>query len=1060
MEKEQINIDTQELMTYNRQGIAGETSVLPSIEEIQGASDLTLDDRQHTVIDFLKRPVDVINTNLTWTSEQEQSQELIPTGIRLPGELFDNPMLREKLRGFLGIKGTIRARIMMNAQKFQQGILMAYWIPNYENMTTKAKMIQKSIQGKSGCPHITINCEGGTEQTIDIPYVNQHIFYNLATGQGNYGRLFLTPLLPLTAPTATSVGIRIQMWMEDPQPQFATSAPLYTPDYVSSQSVSQIEEKNMHPHDSGSLNKGGGLDVGRIWDAVKQGGSKPSYLSRSAANVMQLMGFQKPTQHASISRVNVRPGSYMANFNGEFMGHKCALASENEVMHMPAPAGTSEDEMALQHIIKTPTFYKNFRVNTLSSSTPSLERQVVWHDFVHPMKFVPTLPIGVLNSTFLGYVASSFAQWRGGLKYNFSVAKTGFHSGTLRVSFVPGVYDIPEGVPNLETNPQWQLERCYQETFDLRDKTDFSFTVPFPATRPYLNCINPFDHAALAVNKRNWGTGRLVVDVFIPAVAPPTVADHFDVAVWISGDDDLTFANPIAPSVYPYSPVEPTFVQSQSFANPSETDRVQASHSTNQKCNKSRTKNSFTASAYCTGEVIASVKALCGRFGPYYMPGNLPNTTSIILAPFDFSNPLLDTTSVKMFDYIDYFSYLYAFYAGGLRFIMDSGNYNPAQEGMWKIGMRSSLNAFYPMGTIQRASSILTSLLPAQYIQGPSSLSLARPSLEGLIEFEVPYYNLTHITPVMTADQTQLRVQESNYPLPIITLTPRYSAGVAANINYNPQIYRACADDFRFMYLLGPPQVVLLPAALDAIPIQYDNVKYSPTAVTRTDNDFAGVFGVSSFPVDTEPPGQSYKPASQFLAISANNTRVWCLPTNTFYKFYQSGDNLKVTSTAWNGANDLNLWSTAPTLTYTQGEGFTIPGLVSVAVSTPNPGFTQAAPIPCINFGMLNMTENINRTSITIPNQGVAIYGDLFTLNTYMIVFSVTDENLLESAHLLAPQSLIEIRRKNIEGDIYGLLVVDVFGRELGYIATELIANVGFPEGETKNALTEAEKLY
>lgn len=1058
MEKDIITIDEQEVMTYHRQGVTGETTVLPSLEEVVDAEDLTLDDRVHSVVDFLKRPIDVINKDLQWKTSTAAGSELLPDGIALPDVFLQNPMVREKLKGFLGLKGTIKARIMLNAQKFQQGVLMPYWIPNYNNLTVKAKMVQQSLSGKSGCAHVLINCEAGTEQTLTIPYVNQNIYYNMATGQGNYGKLFLTPLIQLRSKGDSSVGVRIQMWMEDPQPQFATSAPPNI-NIVNSQSVSQVEEKKMHTSDSGSLNKGGGLDVARIWKSIDMKDMKPSYLSRTAANTLELMGFCKPTQTASTQRINIRPGSYMANFNGEFTGHKCALAKENQLLSMRAPAGSEEDEMAISAIVKTPTYFKTFQVKCLNNADPDLEKHVVFHDLIHPMKFVPVQPTGVFDSTFLGYVAASFGQWRGGIKYNFVVGKTGFHSGTLRVSFLPGVYDVPPSDldPKVET---WQIERCYQQTFDLRDKTEFSFTVPYAATKPYLNCIHPFDHAAASITKNNWAIGRMLVDVFIPIAAPDTVPDVVDVAVWLSGDTDMTFANPVAPCIFPFSTLNPNIVLSQSMSMNEGVDRVAGIMSDNQKINSSKPKTTYNASAYCTGEVIASTKALCSRFGPFYFPGNTTNANSLVLGPFDFADPMNDVVSTKTFDYLDYFSYLFAFYRGGVRFIMDTGFYNPANDGIYKILMRSTLNSWYPMlSNIARGSVVTTTLLPQQMSLGPSSLSLARNSLEGLIEFEVPYYNTTHITPALVKNQNIAQVQEANYPSPLITITPRYTAGTTSSVNYNPQIYRACADDFRFSYLLGPPQVVLLPTQVDSIPAQIADVSYSSAPVTRSGDNFKGLFNLDNFIIPTT--GTTFRAPTQFFVWNQGSKYLTALPYNVNYIFKKVGSEVEVTTPNFPSLTGSYLWTCRPNLSFSDS-ATTLETLSYTQFVGPGAGYVQSFPVPCTRFTFIASTFNSNKTALNLTNQGVVpLDGNPFDLTNYLVVFQVNataTENY--KAILLDLGTRVYFSRVSNGSGSYFIKVSDTQLNLLGYLAiTSFATSTGFPEGVETPSLTEINPL-
>lgn len=1060
MDKETLNLDTQQLITYYRQGVAGSTSVLPSIVEVPEAKQLTLDDRTHSLVDFLKRPIDVYKGE--WLSTTAAGNDLIPGGISLPAVFFSNPMLKEKLRGFVGLRGTIRARIMINAQKFQQGVLMLYWIPNYDNIKVKAKMIQKSLAGKSGCAHVIINCEGGTEQTIDIPYVNQHIYYNAITNQGNYGRLFMTPLLQLRSAAASSVGVRIQMWMENPQPEFATSA---IP--VLSQSVSQVEEENMHEDDSLAVAKSKqGLDVSALWNVIKNASATPSYLARTAANTLELMGFQKPTQQASINRTSLRVNSYMANFNGEYMGHKLALAANNELADMKAPAGTDCDEMAISTLVKAPTYYKTFSVKPKGPSDYS-ENYVVWSDLVHPMKFTAssTQPGAVLDSTFLGYTASAFGQWRGGIKYHFTVAKTCFHSGTLRVSFLPGVYAAPKGLPNAydpqspDYKPEYQMERCYQRTYDLRDLTEFSFVVPFVSTRPFLANVNPFSSAASAVHQRNWASGIIVVDVFIPVVAPDAVSQEFQVAVWVSGAEDLTFANPTAPNIYPYTP--PVAVQSQSFSLDEGVDRTQAITSTDENLNNSAPKTSFHPSALCTGEVVASVKALCGRFGPFWRGGDVTINKAFLIAPFHFQDPVTSANQAVTFDYIDYFSYLYGFYRGGLRLCLDPGSPPTEENILWRVVMRSALSSLYPIGNIPRAEAVDTSQIALQVTVSPFSSIISKPSLEGTIDVEVPYYNLTHITPVLTANQAQDEVEESNYPSPVVMFSPR-RMNAAITETRSPLMFRACSDDFRFMYMLGPPQVMLLQDNPRVIPFQEANVIYAPTYVTNDGSgNFSGAFEFDDFRIANALPGTSYRPATQLLAVSAANDALWLLPNNLAYGFWSANSNsvFNINASYWTNGTNLRMLSNAPTFAFPLNVTAPTFYTVSTTITPATTSTPQAAPVPCLTFVGGVAAIPATNTTITLSGWLSVVLGDIVALQKPLLVFKAdsTDSSKLAEATFLDAGYLVTFELENSATS--RKLKVSTGDQFWGYVPVSLPSYTGFPPGVTIPTLTAASPI-
>jgi hypothetical protein len=953
MEKLNINIDKQELMTYFRQGVASQTQVLPSMAQVPNAHELTLQDRRHDILSFVSRPIDVFKG--IWTTNQGQNAELIPAGLIFPDLLYKNPQYQEKMRGFVGLRGRIRIRLIINAQKFQQGILMAYWIPNYKNLLSKAALIQASLAGKSGCAHVFINCEGGTEQSIDIPYVNQHTYYNSVTDQGNYGALFLCVFGQLKSETSDDVGLRIQAWLDGPELEYPTAVmPVLT---------QGSEEESMHLTTADVPNGGSEITLNDIMKEIKNFSLKPSYLARNAANLMQLAGHQKPTNITGITRSSLRTNSYMANFGGEQMSHKLALAANNELLSMPEAGGSTSDEMNLINICKVPCYYKTFSVNVTDP-----ENKVLFSDNVHPAKFVQTGTEGVMNSTFLGIGTACFGQWRGSMKYTFICAKTGFHSGTLRVSWVPGLYapfDDPSTIPS-----GINLDRCYQETYDLRDMTEFSFTVPYTSTREFLNVINEFSVQEQSVKKHNYSTGVIVVDIFVPLRAPETVTQNFDIMVLVGGGDDIILANPTAPNIYPYT------VATQGISMDEQHDRQDAVQSVDQPIGAAHLKMSLTPSALCTGEVITSIKNLLARAGTYYL-GDVTNMNiAYTIAPFDFQAPRtkanLDTPFP--FDYIDFFSYIYAFYRGGIRLSMDPGMSGAYQNLSFVAKMRSTLNNYYPLTDIPRGTSSTFDALPKQFLYSPFSTQVMKPGIEGMMDLEAPFYSLSHVTPVLVQEQTQNQVEESNYPFPIVTI---YPSGEAKNLTarMQPTFYRSCADDFCFQYLLGPPQVHFINYTI--IPFtdgtQFFDVDYSSQPVTRVGNSANGLFG-QAFTFGILPTASQLYVPNQFLATNAGNGYIFALPEDTYsFAWTSTGNHLQVVLNPYNPPS-VPLWMFSNKV---GTAGNIVEAWTKYAIVPPVSG-AQALPKPCCSWESETIT--VSGSSVDVPSWGLGAI-------TYMVNF-------------------------------------------------------------------------
>lgn len=1025
MEKFDIEKQTQEVMTYYRQGVTSTTQALADMEKFEYTNTITLDDRKHDIANFLGRPIDIYQG--TWTTAQTAGSELIPQGILFPNALLANAQYQEKVRGFVGLSGVLNIRILVNPQKFQQGKIIMYYIPDYLNIPTKAKMIQASLAGRTGCPCTYINCEGGTATTLKIPYVNMHTFYNLPTNQGNFGALFVAVLLPLKSAIAgDSLGIRIQAWLENVDLQFPTAVlPVLTQGF---------EEKEMHENTVDPQDTDKTLTLSDVITNLKDFNFKPSYLAKTTGNLLQLAGYQKPVNLSPIHKNHLMTSAYMANSNGEFMGHKLSLSAQNEAPPCSNTAGSNMDEMNIKHIAQIPTYYRTFSVKTSMN-----QGTVVWSDNVHPAKFTQVGELGVMDSTMLGYVSSPFAQWRGKIVYTFHVAKTMLHSCTLRATFVPYLYApfadstaIPAGI---------DLDRAYQKTFDFKDKSEFSVVCEQCVTRPFLNIVNPFSIAEQSISKKNYSPGVLIIDVFLPLRAPETVVQEVDIAVFISGGPDIEFANPSAPIIYPY--YDATNVNVQGLNDDEGHSRYSASNSSELFSASSIDKTPM-ASAFCTGEIITSIKSLMGRFGTYAISDELDYDTLLNIAPYDFQIPLkyadLATRADKAFDFIDFFSFLYAFYEGQVHLIIDPGYDGTINNTTMHCLMRSSLSNYFPVGKIPRASTNLAVTIKKQFYSSPFPKVIIKPSLEGVVNINPPNYKLTHILPVTVEEQDQNSIEESKYPFPIITL---YNFGIKnkEGSKWKPTIFRACHDDFRFHYILGPPQVHFLDYefAPANVPTQFPDVIYSNSYLTKTGGVAKGFFGLDFF-INAYSLTTAIHAPNQFLALSRVNTNtIYILPEDVYrFSWYQNQIYIATSNFITNyTAYVLNV---SPTLT-----GAMTRFLTAYQTVTPISPASQAVPFPASQVSFETVTYNSTNQTIQIPSWNmtlsIAQNSNYFKLPYPLLI--ATSDSANRQYILLGAGTNVQFTI----GDNLNSIRVFIETTQVGSLIQSLPTSPGFPEG-------------
>ena len=180
----------------------------------------TREERIHTIKDFLSRPI-IIHTGL-WSSTTVAETQLYTTNF--PEALITNTMYQEKLKGFVGLRATLVVKVQVNSQPFQQGRLMLQYLPYAQYMPVREQLVNATLQGRSGCPRTDLDLSVGTEIEMRIPYVSPHVYYNLITGQGSFGSIYLVVYSQLRDQVTGTGSVEYTIWahLEDVDIQVRT----------------------------------------------------------------------------------------------------------------------------------------------------------------------------------------------------------------------------------------------------------------------------------------------------------------------------------------------------------------------------------------------------------------------------------------------------------------------------------------------------------------------------------------------------------------------------------------------------------------------------------------------------------------------------------------------------------------------------------------------------------------------------------------------------------------------------------------------------------------------
>lgn len=844
----------EQLITFHDQGQVAQESTVPRFTDLpMSYLNMTIaKDVDHTVKSFLERPIRLFSTLFT-TSQTVGTDLWVGT---FPEDMFVNPMYLQKLEGFTGLRADLELVVQVNAQKFQCGRLRLQFFPYAQDMPNKVELTNGHLAGRVACPGIDIDiCGGSTPESrissnrLRIKYNSPHTFLNLINGDGKYGKAYLFVYSPLLTGDGGSQDCEVTIWARfiDPRPEFPTGAVVNSgvPDMAIAQVAGEAKEVAQTGVVSNTL--GVVADTLKVASKIPVVGeylSIPQWVCEKGSSIAKLFGWSKPTLAMD---TKLRTSNNFANYNGKDSSHKMALSADNEIDTPKGIGGTDIDEMAISSVASIPTFWDRFTWST----TDNVADQILWVDPVTAAKFRSTAGNGY-TCTHMGYLANVFAQWRGSINYTFKMVKTGFHSGRLRVFFVP------QGLLStlvVGSAPTIEIEKCYQVVIDIAENDSFQFNVPFVATKPWLTTTG-----ASSV------TGYIVVTVLNDLRAPPVVTNAIDVIVEVSGGNDLTFSLPTEPTLLPGIPTVPTVAEAQVAGTNVAIERDQAQTLVDpSSISIIDPQANWSPESHCIGEKICSIRQLIKRngfvgFTTMFVDGSTASGhpgQSIVLNPYAALNSDSASNSNTM-DYVSYFQNIYTFFRGSMRFktiatqlsgtgVSSEGTavgttfYSPALNDvpldvkMWMgfnsdyisiIGANRKVNNI--MGRIGINQQIPTDAVVASMNAASVPTSLISQRVEGMTEFEVPYYNSTHLTlcQVMKASDPLLFTDpaannENTWPIPFVTVSnviKPYVLSVFADADFNRPVYdtsvtsialyRSAGDDYGLHYLIGPPTLI------------------------------------------------------------------------------------------------------------------------------------------------------------------------------------------------------------------------------------------------------------
>lgn len=762
----------------------------------------TMEERTHSIIDVLSRPV-VVDSG-TWTDSLVRDDTLV--SLNFPDAIFNNAVnVVDKLNYFTYLRADVCIRIVINANTFQQGKLLGYFTP-FESLVGNRATVSDHTPAYTAFPHVLLDASTGNVAELRIPYVSPYSSYRLVDNIGNIGTFYLRILNSLKTGNCeytvyawfTNISVDLPSGRENslgttgsmlnafkrfmrsrPNMTIATKGKVGNERFVAQ--VAGEENTKSQGIVSATFDTIATVaSIGNEIPVVKEVAGPVSWVARFAARVAEYFGYSKSLNLATPCSMIQIPGKGFTNASGVDNSVVLATTQDNQLEPRNDVFGSGVDDMNIPYLVKHRCYVDSFTMDTTQTSNTLLYALPVtpgWSKLVN----------GVYRPSVTAFVASMFTLWRGGLKYKIQAAKTAYHSGRVRIVYLPAT----------ESATVDDSDQAYNWVLDLRNSSEIEFTIPY-------NNILEWSESRLIddiTNTRSSSVGVLRIEVLNTLRAPDTVSQDIEFNVWISGDSDLQFAVPSFQRYVPSlanetlsrrrPPVEEIF-EAQVLG--SQQDRGFNDMADKPQLFAMKVPDLVVPCKTAIGEAINNLRYLTRRFAPIMTSTKATAEPLYLDLPLYYYKGVFDPAQDTLANYritpLDYISYLYRFFRGGTRYKFMLNGANLADNaGFQEAVLAPSFPSSREITTVPATFYERLSVMSCSFMHRVYSL------INPMLEVTLPFYSQAIVRPIVGPDRAQPDTLTAN------SLLYKWSSNATGSVD----IYRAAHDDFSFGWIVGPP---------------------------------------------------------------------------------------------------------------------------------------------------------------------------------------------------------------------------------------------------------------
>lgn len=720
---------------------------------------------------FLQKPVIIGTAALAAQAAGVQLFSGLAYGTALGTTLFAN-----KVSGYLGFRATAEIRLQINANRFQAGRLIMAFVPQGNITNTYPGMRTRSLRALTQLPRVELDLATESEVTMEIPYISPAPYYNLISGEGELGRVYVYVYSPLATGAGSTVA-DITVWCSFKDVQLVTPAVAQMSDRVKTKSRKKMAFQESESEAMGVKPISGTLSG--LAHIAKSLSSIPvlSPLATPAAWVMNTLsgvassfGYAKPSHEGKTDKVQLVSQYNMQNDDGFDFCPNMGLSSTNKLTILPGFAGTNVDEMALNHLVQIPAYWQ-----TVSWSTTNNVGDILLNFDVDPMLFKTSATVnlwGTVDAIPLSFFQGLFQYWRGSIVLIMKIVKTPYHSGRFQISYNPG---------GSGATSQVLSDYVMRDVVDISDKNEFRFVIPYAATAQYKRA-GPLVGGGYSTET----TGSVTIRVLNALVAPDTVDTSIQILLEVCAGPDYEMMCPRR------SDTAPIVISGWSAQMNDGKSKDENSAELLALGSAQIQTSTLDAAQYCVGEKCNSVLQLLKRFSPLKSIAFNASNDAVDLRAFVtgacYSADLVGSALYPTGDLLSIISPCFGYSRGSMRYMVLPQSANGIVIRVWSYPSTNP-TPLEVSETAQRAGQAIS-------IQN-------QPGENG--------YGCANVPPYQQLHSRLCRFSSSGALEPVDQWTSAMRVGftsVASDGNARPCfVYRAVGDDFTLGFFLGVPLV-------------------------------------------------------------------------------------------------------------------------------------------------------------------------------------------------------------------------------------------------------------